>query len=80
MFSKAGAIGLAQATILFSDIRNFTTLAETPAPEDMVDMMNDYFTAMETAIENENGTINALIGDANYFSVIPPKARDAPSA
>jgi len=51
-------------TLLFSDIRNFTTLTEKNSPEEMVSMLNDYFTSMETCIQNHDGSISTFIGDA----------------
>ena len=51
-------------TILFSDIRGFTTLSETLDAQKIVHMLNYYFTEMTEAIFAYNGTIDKFIGDA----------------
>ncbi|HNV71096.1 MAG TPA: adenylate/guanylate cyclase domain-containing protein, partial [Candidatus Ozemobacteraceae bacterium] len=53
-----------ETTVLVSDIRSFTTLSEQYPPDQMVEMLNDYFTAMEDGIASEQGTIVSYIGDA----------------
>ncbi|MEY3201243.1 MAG: hypothetical protein RIR70_793 [Pseudomonadota bacterium] len=54
----------ARVTVLFSDIRGFSTLCEsTPAPE-VVALINEYMTEMSTAARNWGGYINNFIGDA----------------
>ncbi len=52
------------ATILFSDIRNFTTMSEILSPEDVVSLINRYFERMSTCINANEGIINKFIGDA----------------
>jgi len=51
-------------TVLFSDIRGFTSLSENMRPKDLTRMMNCYFTAMTKAIQQQRGTIDKYIGDA----------------
>ncbi len=51
-------------TVLFSDIRGFTTLSETMSGERVVEMLNIYFSAMTDTIFSHNGTIDKFIGDA----------------
>ena len=51
-------------TILASDIRGFTSLSEMHPPEDIVSLLNDYFTTMEAEIQSEGGIIYRFIGDA----------------
>lgn len=53
-----------RATILFSDIRGFTTICENHSAEEVVAMLNSYFTLMCPAIEENGGFIDKLIGDA----------------
>ncbi len=51
-------------TILFSDIRGFTTMSETCSPERLVGQLNEYFVPMVDAIVREGGTLQKFIGDA----------------
>lgn len=51
-------------TVLTSDIRSFTTLSETHPPEEIVGMLNSYFTRMEACIRANGGTIDRFVGDA----------------
>ncbi|MGY8654620.1 MAG: GAF domain-containing protein [Verrucomicrobiia bacterium] len=52
------------ATVLFSDIRGFTTLTEKLGPAGTVAMLNEYFDKMEQCVEAEGGAIDKIIGDA----------------
>jgi len=51
------------ASILFADIRSFTTIAESQNPSDIIDLLNSYFSLMFEAINKHGGTINQLVGD-----------------
>lgn len=51
-------------TVLFSDIRGFTTLSEKVSPEKLTSILNDYFSAMTPHVLEERGTIDKFIGDA----------------
>ena len=51
-------------TVLFSDIRGFTTISEGLAPPELVSQLNGYFIAMSRAIEERKGVIDKFIGDA----------------
>jgi len=52
-----------QATVLFCDIRNFTSFAETTEPGQLIHQLNHYFTVMLTAIAAENGSLDKFLGD-----------------
>ncbi|MCZ6771623.1 MAG: adenylate/guanylate cyclase domain-containing protein [Proteobacteria bacterium] len=52
------------ATILFTDIAGFSTLAETVTPERLVAMLNEYFATVIEPIERNGGVIDQFQGDA----------------
>lgn len=60
-----------EGSILFSDIRDFTTLTEQLPPEEIVAMLNDYMTRMEEAIEANSGAVEKFIGDAVMAVFLP---------
>ncbi len=53
-----------EMTVLFSDIRGFTTLSEKLTPTELSRLMNIYLSEMTTAIHDYQGTIDKYIGDA----------------
>jgi class 3 adenylate cyclase len=53
-----------KVTVLFSDIRSFSTLSEQMSPEQVVQLLNEYLTAMTEAVKPWGGYINNFIGDA----------------
>lgn len=54
----------AVVTVLFSDIRGFTSLSEKMTAEEVSMILNEYFAEMEPIITKYNGVINKFIGDA----------------
>jgi class 3 adenylate cyclase len=50
-------------SVLFADIRSFTTIAESQDPAETIDLLNQYFSLMFDAITNNGGTVNQVIGD-----------------
>ncbi|MDQ5962577.1 MAG: Guanylate cyclase protein [Patescibacteria group bacterium] len=51
-------------SVLFSDIRGFTSFSETMSPEELTGLLNAYLSAMSPQILEEKGTIDKFIGDA----------------
>ncbi len=53
-----------ELTVLFSDVRDFTSISESLAPGDLSDLMNEYLTPMTKVIHQSRGTIDKYMGDA----------------
>lgn len=53
-----------EATILFTDVRNFTALAEQLEPAEVVHILNDYFAAVVEVVQKYEGTLDKFMGDA----------------
>ncbi|MDX8409424.1 MAG: GAF domain-containing protein [Mariprofundales bacterium] len=64
------------ATVLFSDIRSFTTLTETLGPQGTVSLLNEYFTIMVDILQGEEGMLDKFIGDAMMAAFGLPVAHE----
>jgi adenylate cyclase len=53
-----------KVTVLFADIRNFTSMTESMAPEAVVEVLNTYFTEMVDLVFKYQGTLDKFVGDA----------------
>ncbi len=65
-----------EATILFSDIRGFTSMSETMSPKEVVETLNEYFDLMIEIIFKYNGTLDKIIGDALMVIYGAPNATE----
>lgn len=64
--NKAPALGgeTRNVTVFFSDVANFSSIAETLSPGDLVVLMNEYLSAMTDVIQEHGGFVDKYIGDA----------------
>jgi len=67
---------LRECTVLFSDIRDFTTLSEHLSPTEVVSFLNSYLDAMVEVVVAHGGTVDKFIGDAVMATFGVPVARD----
>jgi adenylate cyclase len=52
-----------EVTVMFTDVRGFTTYSETRPPDEVIDVLNRYLTAMTDVIMNHGGTLISYMGD-----------------
>ncbi len=67
---------LAEATLMFTDIEGFTTLAETLAPSDVARLLNVYYSTVVPVIQRHGGVVNNCIGDGLFASFNLPLPQD----
>lgn len=53
-----------EVTVLFSDVRNFTTMCEALPPQEVLGILNRYFTRMSAIVEAHGGVVDKYVGDA----------------
>jgi class 3 adenylate cyclase/CHASE2 domain-containing sensor protein len=64
--------------VMFADIRNFTTRSEKQTPEELIKLLNGYFTEMTAAIHNHDGTVDKFIGDGIMAFFGAPQSLECP--
>src|SRR5262249_40355268 len=69
-----------EMTVLFTDVRDYTTLTERLAPEDVVEILNEWFIEVTRAIRRHGGVVNQFIGDAIMSLFGVPEPRDDAAA
>lgn len=55
---------LVPVTVLFSDIRSFTSISENMDPRELLDFLNEYFSGMVESVLQHHGVVDKFIGDA----------------
>ena len=65
------------ASVMFSDIRDFTALVESQGPEETIELLNTYYTLMFDAIGSHGGVVNQMIGDGLMALFGAPHPLDA---
>ena len=63
-------------TVLFSDIRGFTSMAENMNPENVVSTLNEHFSAMIDIVFKHNGTLDKIVGDQLMIVFGAPTTQD----
>jgi adenylate cyclase len=63
---------LAEVSVIFADIRGFTSLAEADSPQDTVAMLNSFFSCMAKVIFRHEGNLDKFIGDCVMATLGPP--------
>lgn len=76
---KAGDNRAIETTVLFTDIRAFTTLSEKMTPKENFEFINDYLEHMVPVINNHNGFVDKYIGDA-IMAIFPASPDHAVNA
>ncbi len=62
------------ASVMFSDIRGFTSLVESQSPEETIELLNAYYALMFEAIGSHGGVVNQMIGDGLMTLFGAPRA------
>lgn len=63
---------IAEVSVIFADIRGFTSMAEADSPQETVAMLNTFFTAMANVIFKFEGNLDKFIGDCVMATWGPP--------
>jgi adenylate cyclase len=76
VLSRGGAAETREVTVLFTDLRNFTSLSEKMSPEATLEVLNAHYRAIVPAVHQHGGTVNKFIGDAIMATFGAPLAQD----
>jgi class 3 adenylate cyclase len=69
---------LRRITVLFLDVRGFTTMSERLQPAEVLDLLNEYFHIVVDKVQKHRGTVNKFIGDAAMCIWGAPRPLDKP--
>jgi hypothetical protein len=69
-----------EVTVLFADLRDFTTISEERNPKEIVSFLNEYFDSMVDIIQRNGGVVDKFIGDAVMAYFGAPIAIDNPQS
>ena len=61
--SLDGRFKQVEASVMFSDIRSYTSITETLAPAETIELLNSYYTLTFDAISGQGGIVNQMLGD-----------------
>lgn len=67
------------ASVLFCDIRGFTSLSKNQSPEETIELLNVYYTLMFEAIDSQGGIVSLMIGDGLMALFGAPKPLENPA-
>ena len=77
---EIGKAESATVTVLFADIRSFTSLSETMQPQEVLNFLNDCFETLSTPVHENRGFVDKYIGDAIMALFDSPGATDPEEA
>lgn len=77
VFSDSDSIEAKEVTVLLSDLRGFTPMAEKYSPLEVINLLNRYFSKMSQIILAYGGTIDKFMGDAIMALFGAPETRDS---
>jgi class 3 adenylate cyclase len=69
---------LRRITVLFLDVRGFTTMSERLQPPEVLDLLNEYFHIVVDKVQKHHGTVNKFIGDAAMCIWGAPRPLETP--
>lgn len=66
------------ATLLFTDIKDFSTASESMRPEDLLEWLNEYLSVLAEAVTHRRGVVNKFTGDGIFAVFGVPIPRESP--
>ncbi len=72
---ERGVTDRIKTVLWFSDLRNYTRIADTAAPEEIIPLLNDYAEAIVSSIQEHSGDVLKLIGDG-VLAIFPAEERN----